>query len=329
MLKPYWKRYILLPFFILSFGIQGCTKAPLISSSTTLTPTSSLSVTTTMLLTTPTVAIPLTTTPTSSPPPSPTPSPTLSPTPLPTAAPQEAADYINRLLDPAVCALPCIFGVTVGRSSVNEAKHTWGMLGTFLRFQGETTAEEELKRKLPTSNGEIYLYLNYSYSLHPDIVQRVAFGLSTKPEAVKIWRHWQMFSITGIGKYWGIPDQVYFSLDFAWRGALIALAYNGDINRMVLYGGDVEQVSQKDVQICTDAAQFSIDAWPSSEESLTASQYLEKEWADPVLTKTSEEAINMSPREFIDYVWRHQDAHGRVCFTTPIDIWPPPHRPEP
>lgn len=329
MLKSYWRRYILLTFFILSFGVQGCTKAPLVSSSTTPTPTASPFVTTTMLLTTPTVAIPSTATPTFSPPPSPTPPPTLSPTPLPTAAPQEAVDYIDRLLDPAICALPCTFGVIVGRSSAKDAKHTWGALGTFSRFQGETAAEETLKRVLSTSDGEIYLYLDYSYSLHPDIVQEVAFGLSTKPEAVKIWQHWQMFSITGIGKYWGIPDQVYFSLDFAWRGALIALAYNGDINRVMLYGGDVEQVSQKDVQICTDAAQFSINAWPSSEESLTASQYLEKEWADPVLTKTSEEAIGMSPTEFIDYVQQHQDAKGRICFTTPIDIWPPPHKPEP
>jgi hypothetical protein len=230
------KRSWPLHFLISAFLLAGCApSAPTIqpTKGTQIpSPTISLATTTTIPTWTMTIAITDTETP------MPTLTGTLTPTPVETMEPTQAMETIQPLLkDPLNCAIPCFWGITPGKTSLDEVRLFFSRLG-FIPFEGTD------------QNTSLYFYtISYASTMGHD--SSVTFFFSNNqltnifvtPYIVKqegTPRKWIAYSPETMIKKFGKPSKVFLNI---YRGqyrsnTITMLLYFDDVDFITLYQGD-------------------------------------------------------------------------------------------
>lgn len=187
-----------------------------------------------------------------------TPSPTSTLTQFATSDPKSMEETVQPLLqDPMNCTVPCFWGITPGKTSMDEARLFFSRLG-FSPYEGTD----------PNSGRDFYS-IAYESSIDRDSYvtlypsnNRVA-NIVVKPEISKQKegspREWNAYSPETLIKKYGQPSYVDFYL--AWPGGggseIIINMYFGTLDLIVQYTGEnMLPSSNHSPQLCPLTAPF-------------------------------------------------------------------------
>ena len=230
-LSKYEKPLFLFLCWLLLSGLAGCSPPAANEPRTQVTrlpsPTLSLAATTAV----PTFTLTPTLTDTMTP--QPTVTGTLTPTPLDTLEPAKALETIQSLLkDPMTCTIPCFWGITPGKTTMDEVRAFFSRLG-YIPIEG----------KEPTSGKHFYtIRFDPNSGLHHveffttnSLIENIIFVPEiTKQEGSP--RDWIVYSPETLIKKFGGPSRV--SLNF-FRGQMAS-----DSLTMVLYFDDLDLITE-------------------------------------------------------------------------------------
>ncbi len=168
-----------------------------------------------------------------------TPSPTLTLTTFAALDPKSREETVQPLLqDPMNCTIPCFWGITPGKTSMDEARLFFSRLG-FNPYEGID----------PISGREFYsiayepkMGRNSYVTLFPSI-NRVT-NIVIKPEISKQKegspREWAAYSPETLIKKYGQPSRVFFYLSWPGGGGseIVMIMYFDALNLIVQYTGE-------------------------------------------------------------------------------------------
>lgn|GEM_PF-1643256 len=187
-----------------------------------------------------------------------TPSPTSTLMPFATLDPKSVEETVQPLLqDPMNCTIPCFWGITPGKTSMDEARLFFSRLG-FSPYEG---IDPNSGREFYSIAFESSMGRNSYVTLYPSS-NRVA-NIVIKPEIKKqkdgSLREWSAYSPETIIKKYGQPSHVDFYL--AWPGGggseVIINMYFGTLDLIVQYTGEnMLPSSNHSPQLCPLTAPF-------------------------------------------------------------------------
>lgn len=272
-----------------------------------------------------------------------TPLPTGTPTPVPTLPVEQAnTKFLELLSDNGGCRLPCLWGITLGKSTYQEAQAILyplsgisGLLAGFLPEGGAifpNYAEENLK--LSANVG-----FNVKNLTGNQMVSRINFearGMQTDGLLVYdsvLFTEWlRAYTLPTVLSEQGIPAAVMVSTDSGIGrgkhvpGFYVVLLYP-DQGILVIYTTS-RQLVDGNVRGCLASAHVQMYLSPAGQpdaftEMLAQTHQWGFLWPDPkdgLWWKSLETATGMTLQEFYDEFHQPKDK----CLETPLNLWPTP-----
>jgi hypothetical protein len=293
----------------------------------------------------PTASVTLTPAPTQTPTPLPTGTPTLAftPTAVPTLPAEDARKRLLELLaNNGDCRLPCLWGITPGKSTSQEAQVAWsplsGINSHVLELPAYFTMDDGAVRPSYTEGG-LMLNTEARYQSNNHIVSRINFfareqqkfvpstgglGLLNIFDSTTFGKRVDYYSLSHVLSEQGIPDAVMIAASGeptyeGGGGFEIALLYpeqgiwvNYTTQMYFFYNPDRAQG-------CPANAHVEMELFPSGDaDSFSAS--LKQYWAEKAWFQPLEKVTNMTLRQF--YETFRQPTNK--CIETPAKFWPTP-----
>lgn len=183
-----------------------------------------------------------------------TPLPTKTETPINTMTPKETSETIRMLLkDNNDCSAPCFWGITPGKTSIEEAKSIFNHLGlqiASITFEG--TDFSEISYDLDNN-----LSINISLSTKENIVENISIHVNTNLQKTGISREWLAYSPDTLIKRYGTPSRIDFGADWGPRSFFSMQMYFENIDLIVQYTGeDLIPNKKGSSQVCPLTAEF-------------------------------------------------------------------------
>lgn len=299
--------------FLIAFILIVCFPACLASGkNTTITPTPYLIQSPNIIITPNSVPSPM---PTSSPAPSDTP----IPTPLPTLSQEDAKQKIDNLMKTnGGCQLPCLWGITPGKSLLPETKYQFEQFMKLMAAKLEGInggAEFSYPDKGPFEGafGSVYLRSKNNF-----VVAMSLEGYHTIA---------QNYAIQDVLQRYGLPDNIwiYTLRDSYGEGVLpfvITLDYSSH-GFLVYYKGNGQPIYKSgSIRLCYPQNSIfpKILVWDQKDENPFAknkSDYVYRIWYE---MKPIEEAMNMSEDEFYK-LFTEPNQGQTICLNIPASLW--------
>lgn len=186
--------------------------------------------------------------------------PTLTRTLVNTLEPEEAKDTIRTLLqEPVDCAAPCFWGITPGRTTLEEAGDIFGHFG--------------LSMSSATVNGKDYSDTRYGFDNGPSIgvtltiqkglVENTRIIIIPEKQEAGIRREWLAYSPETLIERYGLPTRVGLAADWGPGPFFSMQMYYDALDLIVEYAGDSIIPAQRGTSVvCPLAVQFdSVRLW--------------------------------------------------------------------
>ena len=267
-----------------------------------------------------------------------TPTPVSTPTMVPTLPVDQAqARFLQLLSNNGECRLPCIWGITPGETTYQDARAILSPLSSLsdtVHLDTPVVGDISLRYR----EGDLEIYTRVAFLTDPEshIVNRVGFNteahrpldesgyediLDSKFFGAKI----RAYTLPKILSELGIPESVMIST----LGAPFTRSGTGGFELLLLYPNQgilINYTTQmaldgKKVRGCLTNAHVQMDLHPPGEPASFSKSLQETDWAVKLDGyKPIEEVTSMSVQEFYETYRTSTDK----CIETPAEDWPIP-----
>ncbi len=273
-----------------------------------------------------------------------TPNPTDTPTSIPTLTTKQAGSQLLELLGRnGGCHLPCLWGITPGKSVYQEAFTVLTPLGSISKLTDLFPSPGAINPRYDEGDMSLVTNLDFAYS-NDGIVNSIYFqareferGNPDDASALKIifdspifGERLRPYMLPNILTEHGIPKTVLILTDGGPElgknipGFYILLFYP-DQGILVKYTTSRQVVDGK-VLGCLANAQVELDLYPAGDADLFSEHISQSRWsslwpelpADSPGWKTIEEATSMTLEQFYEAFKEPSDR----CIEAPVDLWP-------
>jgi hypothetical protein len=221
--------------------------------------------------------------------------PTRTPSPPPpvTLEPGQAADAIRRFLqEPVNCETSCFFGITPGKTTLDEAKNIFIQLGINLEF---TVAEGGNKFYSGIYTSDDGLKITPVLTVQDNMIKNIKVGITPAGQKMGSSREWSAYSPEMlIGRY-GTPSKVNFVLDWGPQSFFEMDMYFDNLDLIVQYivYGFIEETYP---QVCPLTAPFEhISLWMGKDPRYPPRDIVLLEEATSLTLEEFSELMNRSP----------------------------------
>ncbi len=272
-----------------------------------------------------------------------TPDSTSTPMTFPTLSVEHArVKMLELLFNNGNCRLPCLWGITPGKSTYQEAQRILTPFDSVADFMGSNARVSEI---IPvyTDDGNLRLYTRVAYLYSNNIVNRIGFTTREEKEKIEADGSWKgmtsIFDSTTFGKrveYYslahvlseqGIPDSVMiapsdpvshpddagvFYIAFFYPNQGIWVNYTTSMH-----------VTGNIIKGCPENAHIEMNLYPSGDpDSFFAhlkeiNWWVQKDWYKPI-----EEATSMTLEQFYETFRQPTEK----CIETPSKLWYVPNQ---
>ena len=276
---------------------------------------------------------------------SPTPTPisllTFTPTFVPTLPVEEAqTQFLDLLSNNGGCRLPCLWGITPGRSTIQDAQLILVPLSSLSRFKDLLPSPITIDPIYKEDDLEIATNSSFVYG-NDGIIGSIFFrarefrvGEPGNPTTLKpvfdsrrFGERLRPYMLSQVLSEQGVPNKVLISTDGGENtgnnvpGFYILLLYP-DRGILVNYTTNKELI-RGNVRGCPPNAHVEMELYPPGQTELFFESLKQTDWG---ITKNGykplEEATSMSVEEFYEIFRNPTDK----CIETPVNIWPTPER---
>ncbi len=267
-----------------------------------------------------------------------------TPTPLPTLSAEEATNKLLELLgNNGGCRLPCLWGITPGESTVQDAQVVLSQLSNIQNEYSFDASFDPVKGKGYVdpfiANGDQMLHVSAQYSSEKQLINYIDFyaraekrGETSNGE--KGWfyifdsetfgKRTQYYSLANVLSEQGLPDSVMIATSNLPGGGsggfYIWLVYSKQ-GILVKYTFEAHGI-EGDVRGCPAYAHVEMDLYPAGNAEafyafLEQKQdwTIQKDWRKPI-----EEVTSMTLNEFYETFRNPTDK----CIETPANLWSTP-----
>ena len=264
------------------------------------------------------------------------PTQTLTPTIIPTLPMEEARTRLLDLLaNNGGCHLPCLWGITPGRSSFQEAQVILAPLGSLSDFTSLFPSPGEISPSYTEENFVLYTRVAYLYPEN-GIVNSISFNAEAH-ELVKEGGYENVFdskffgekvsaySLLHVLSEQGVPSSVMI----ATSGGPLTRGGTGGFDILLLYpdqGTLVNYTTQMhltgtNVRGCPPNAHVEMELYPPGQSDSFFESLKKTDWAVKLnYYKPLEETTSISVQEFYETFRVPTDK----CIETPANLWPTP-----
>lgn len=246
--------------------------------------------------------------------PSPSPIPTATPTPttFPTLEPDRVKETIQALLQETKdCGSPCVWGITPGETTINEAQRIFTHLGIQLMYVTSHDNRNYYYSKYEFDNG---LSISFSVAVQRGIINNVVSDIHPEIQIPGVPRAWKAYSPETLIERYGNPSKVDFFVDRIRDGNVPPKAWYGmnmhfkEVGMIIEYGG-AELSPLTNFQACPliDPFEF-IRIWFGEEPEHPPGEVV------PLI-----EATNLTMEEFVELMTGDPE---RACFKLNMEIFP-------
>jgi hypothetical protein len=169
-----------------------------------------------------------------------TPTATITPipskTPLNMLEPNEAEEAIRKLLqEPVDCAAPCFWGITPGKTTLEEAGEIFGHLRLPLSVPNTYRGKDHSSTSIKFDSGlELSMYL----TIHDKVVENIHIRITPEKQEFGTSREWSAYSPETLIERYGPPTRVDFGVDWGPYVSFAMQIYYDELDLIIQYYGD-------------------------------------------------------------------------------------------
>jgi hypothetical protein len=270
----------------------------------------------------------------------PTSTPTISPTPtvFPTLSAEEARIRLLALLaNNGNCHLPCLWGLTPGKSSSRDAQAILVPISTLSGFTSFKPGIGSISPEYTDDNINIYSKLGFLAEPDNYIISRISFRVEAHKKILdggyeKVFgstlfgERVKIYQIPSILSEQGVPDSVligtlagHFRDGGSWGFHILLLYPKRGL--LVDYTTQMQLVDEN-ILGCPSNAHVEFEIYPSGEEDLFFKHLESTNWPQNIKSnyKSLEDVTSMTRNDFYETFRQPTDK----CIETPANLWPTP-----
>lgn len=162
--------------------------------------------------------------------------PTPSKTPLNTLEPNEAEEAIRKLLqEPVDCAAPCFWGITPGKTTLEEAGEIFSHFGLPLSVPNTYRGKDFSGTHFEFDSG---LEPSVTLTIQDNIVVNIHIRITPEKQEVGVRREWSAYSPETLIERYGPPTRVDFGVDWGPYVSFAMQIYYDELDLIIQYYGD-------------------------------------------------------------------------------------------
>lgn len=260
-----------------------------------------------------------------------TPTPTLVPTPIPTLPVEQAeAKLLQLLANNADCQLPCVWGITPGKTTNLEAR---AVLLPLSNISANLDNLEHMSFDYVENDSTLSVALSYSYTNDDDVIRHIGLSAGqlkyTSDRVVSIYDskvfgdRLRPYMLSGVLSALGKPDSVAVQAAVGYEFEIVLLYPEQGI--AARYTTDIEVIGEN-ARGCPANAHVELELYPSGDADffveslssiLTWQAFVRRELINNEYWKSLEVATSMSLDEFYETFRKPTDK----CIETPLQGW--------